>query len=104
MEERYAEILRKFPEREYAGIVMNPLIMSGQPCIKSRRIGTHILAGRFIAGESVISIAEDYEIGPRSVDEAIRFELVRRSSRVWWKLFGYTENPLTKYLSEARKG
>ena len=50
-------------------------VSSSQPCI--RGIMTHIMAGRFIAGESIASIAQDYELTKAQVEQAIRYELAK---------------------------
>lgn len=52
-------------------------ILSGQPCVPGRRIPTFILAGRFIAGDSISFIAKDYSISRQAVTLAIRYELAK---------------------------
>jgi uncharacterized protein (DUF433 family) len=48
-------------------------IMSGAPCVANRRIPVWCIAGRFAAGETVPSIADDYGLTQKDVRDAIRF-------------------------------
>lgn len=63
------------------GIVANRMIMSGAPCIRGRRLSTEWITGRFSAGDSVASIAEDYDISTGEVEAAIRYEYRRVKKR-----------------------
>lgn len=69
----------KFPKRiqkafkRFPSIRSDRQIMSGAPCVSGRRIPVWVLAGRYAAGESVSSIAKDYELQSRDVVTAIRF-------------------------------
>lgn len=47
----------------------------GRCCLKDSGIGVFFLAGRFMAGESIASIADDYERTPDEVEDAIRLFL-----------------------------
>jgi uncharacterized protein (DUF433 family) len=60
-----------------AQISIHPQIVSGRECISGTRIPVFILAGRFIAGETVSSIAKDYDITVKAVEQAIRYELCK---------------------------
>ena len=43
-------------------------------------IPTAVLADRFAAGDTLDDLASDYEIQPRSIEEAIRCENLRRAA------------------------
>jgi uncharacterized protein (DUF433 family) len=64
------------------GIVMNPLISSGTPCVIGHRISTEVLAGRFCAGETIQALADDYSIERKAVEAALRFEFMLRKKRM----------------------
>ena len=55
-------------------IVVDPLISFGRPVIQGTRIPTSSIHDRFIAGESVDSIARDYSLKRSLIEEAIRYE------------------------------
>jgi len=55
-------------------IVIDPNISFGNPSISGRGISTKILAGRFKAGESILSITEDYGITKEETKAALIFE------------------------------
>jgi len=56
-------------------VVVNPKISFGRLVLVGTGIPTAILAERYKAGESINSLAEDYEINSLQVEEAIRCEL-----------------------------
>jgi uncharacterized protein (DUF433 family) len=64
------------------GIVMNPHISSGTPCIVGHRISTEILAGRFCAGDSIASLVDDLNIEQKAVENALRYEFMLRKKRI----------------------
>lgn len=57
-------------------IEMNPFISFGRPVITGTRIPTSIVAERFIAGESIDELADDYGREKSEIEEAIRYEQV----------------------------
>ena len=63
------------------GVVAHPHIMSGAPRITNRSIGTEWLSNRFLAGDSVKSLADDYEVSAKDIENAIRYEFRRRKER-----------------------
>lgn len=63
------------------GVTVHPHIHSGAPCVSGRRIATSLVEQRFLAGESVASIAEDYAMDSAAVENALRYELRRRTQR-----------------------
>ena len=64
------------------GIVMNPMVCSGTPCIVGHRISTEILAGRFCAGDSISILVDDYTISQKAVENALRYEFILRKKRM----------------------
>lgn len=55
-------------------VLIDPKLGSGRPVLASRAIRTSTIADRFNAGESVSSLAADYGLDTRDVEEAIRYE------------------------------
>lgn len=55
-------------------ITLDPRIAFGRPIVDSKSIKTSIIAERFKAGESMAELAEDYELSPGEIEEAIRYE------------------------------
>jgi uncharacterized protein (DUF433 family) len=59
-------------------------VMSGEPCVKGRRIPTHVPTSYFVIGKSVAEIAAIFRLTVRQVEDAIRFEYqlsLRRQKR-----------------------
>jgi len=56
-------------------IIMTPEIAFGRPVIKGTRISARMLAERFAAGDSVSTLADDYNLNQAWVEEAVRCEL-----------------------------
>jgi uncharacterized protein (DUF433 family) len=55
-------------------IAIDPAIAFGRPVLLSHGVSTRAIIDRIDAGESLEDVAEDYEIEPHSVEEAILFE------------------------------
>jgi len=71
-------------ERLYAApdlreVVLDPLRRSGKPVVRS--VPTEVIAEQFRAGDPVEAIAELYELDPRLVEAALRYELLTGSDR-----------------------
>lgn len=64
------------------GIVMNPAIASGTPCVTGHRVSTERLVTRFCSGESISVLADDYTIESKSVENALRYEFLLRKKRL----------------------
>lgn len=66
------------PEKDFLNsrmfISINPYIRSGEPCIATTRLPASEPFGRFLAGDSVKGIAEDFGLDPELIEECIRFE------------------------------
>lgn len=58
-------------------VMMDPRVSFGRPVLSASGIPTSVIADRFRAGESIVSIAEDIDQTTSEVEEAIRFETVR---------------------------
>jgi uncharacterized protein (DUF433 family) len=56
-------------------IVIDPSIAFGRPVLAGTGIPTAIIAERYKAGESIEELAQDYDLLPQAVQEAIRCEL-----------------------------
>jgi uncharacterized protein (DUF433 family) len=55
-------------------IVIDPRIAFGRPVVSRKGISTSAIASRIDAGESVESLAEDYDLGASEVEQAIVYE------------------------------
>jgi len=55
-------------------IVIDPTVRFGAPVLNGTGVPTEIVFERFQAGETVALLAEDYDIAPDLIQEAIRFE------------------------------
>lgn len=56
-------------------IVIDPKVSFGMPSIESTGVATWAVAGRVNSGESVCSVAEDFQISESEVQDAVDFEL-----------------------------
>ena len=56
------------------GIVLDPLVQFGAPCIKGTRIPVYAITGMVNAGDSAQSVAEDYQLPIEKVRGACDFE------------------------------
>lgn len=84
--EQYAEFLSlRGNKKERArrslphGIARDSEINFDQPRLKESNVGTSVIARRFMAGESVAILAEDYGVPMSEIETALRFELTRRA-------------------------
>lgn len=62
------------PAQEPRTIVIDPRRGFGQPSIAGTGIEARIVAGRYRAGESILTLAQDYGVGLEQVEDAIRCE------------------------------
>lgn len=56
-------------------VVIDPRISFGRPVLARTNIRTAVVAQRYLAGESVESLAQDYRRPPLEIEEAIRCEI-----------------------------
>lgn len=69
-------VSRWYPFGKDGPLALDPYRASGQPAIKGRRLRVLDIKGHFIAGDSISSVAEGFEIDPLTVEAAIRFALL----------------------------
>jgi uncharacterized protein (DUF433 family) len=55
-------------------LAIDPRIAFGRPVVERTAVKTSVIAERFKAGESLIDLAEDYDLEVFEVEEAIRYE------------------------------
>jgi uncharacterized protein (DUF433 family) len=65
--------VRWHPETKAALIVVDSRFGAGRPTIASRRLTIRAIRERWLAGDSIQYIAEDYELDPTLVEQALRF-------------------------------
>ncbi len=55
-------------------IVLDPEIRYGRPTLSGHGLTTKVLLERFLGGDSISEISEDFEIRPEEMEEVIRYE------------------------------
>jgi len=55
-------------------IAIDPSIAFGRPVVLRAGVSTEAIAGRIDAGESVAHLAEDYDLKPEEIEEAVLYE------------------------------
>ncbi len=65
--------LRNERERGKGFIVIDPQFSSGRPVIRGTGIAAEIIAKRKKSGESVASLAKDYRVSRRAIQEAVNY-------------------------------
>lgn len=66
-------------EDDYAPVVVDPEVCFGRPVIAGTAIPTDVIADRFVGGDSVKKMAEDYDLSQEQIEAALRFERVREA-------------------------
>lgn len=61
-------------EQQPYAVLVDPEVAFGRPTLAGTGISTRIIAGRFEAGESLESIARDYDKSREELEEALRWE------------------------------
>jgi len=59
--------------KEECAVEINPLVKFGRPCLKGRGIPVDIITERFLAGEKIPDIANDYDVKADDIEAALRF-------------------------------
>jgi uncharacterized protein (DUF433 family) len=78
--------IRLFPftrpriEESPRSVVMDPRIQFGRPCIAGTGIPTSVIAERYMMGDSIAELAEDYAQKTPDIEEALRYELEARAA------------------------
>lgn len=67
-------------EHQPRSIVINPLISFGKPILVGTGIPTDIIAERFHAGDKMEVLAEDYDLTPSQIEEALWYEYPAREA------------------------
>jgi len=62
------------PEDEYAPVVVDPEVCFGRPLIAGTAIPTDVVADRYLGGDGIKKMAEDYDLSQEQVEAALRFE------------------------------
>jgi len=60
------------PTQRMTDVVIDPRFGFGRPVLDGRGIRTEVIVERFQAGESVASLAEDYNLSPETVEDILR--------------------------------
>lgn len=76
VKEKTKEILENSPKI----IQIDPQISFGRPVLTGTGIPTDVVIERFQAGDSILDLAEDYDITEEKVEEAIRYETFTRKA------------------------
>lgn len=83
---RRGELLRLYPfttktiEDDPRSVVIDPRVQFGRPCLKGTGVPTAAVAERFLAGESIASLTDDFGVAPQLVEAAIRYEQAARAA------------------------
>ena len=56
------------------GVIVDPRVQFGDPCVSGRSLRTAQIAGMHSAGESIERIAHFYSLSPSAIEDAISFE------------------------------
>ncbi len=71
---RFFPITRLGIEESPRRIVMDPTIDFGKPVVNGTRVGTRIIFERYLAGDGIRMLSQDYSLDTEDVEEAIRCE------------------------------
>lgn len=66
--------VRWWPRGKDGSIVVDPRVAFGQPILWARGIRTETVLDRFMAGERIEEIADEFGLTPDDVEDALRFE------------------------------
>ena len=66
----------KIDSDEYFPVVVDPEVCFGRPTIAGTGIPTDVVADRFLGGDTVKEMAEDYDLSEEQISAALRFERV----------------------------
>ena len=56
------------------GIKLDPKLVTGSPCLTGTRIPTGIIIGMVKAGDSIVELAEDYDVSEERIRNAVKWE------------------------------
>lgn len=63
--------------KEPKHISISPKVSFGRPVLVGTGVSTSVIAGRFAARDSVADLAREYEVDPRILEDAIRWEMLK---------------------------
>ena len=69
-------VSRWCPFGKDGALALDPKRAGGQPAIKGRRLRVLDIKGHFIAGDSISSVADNFELDPLTVEAAVRYALL----------------------------
>ena len=72
---QYELALQWFAAGRQSEVIIDPRVSYGAPMVKG--IPTWVLKGRWIAGESIADIQEDFNLGEKDIADGLRFEGVK---------------------------
>jgi len=58
-------------------ISISPTVSFGRPVLVGTGVSTSVIAGRFAARDSVADLAREYEVDPKILEDAIRWEMLK---------------------------
>lgn len=70
---------RRISPAEYAPIVVDPEVCFGRPVLAGTAIPTDVIADRYLGGDSIRKMAEDYDLPEEQIAAALRFERVLKA-------------------------
>lgn len=76
MDYENGHVSRWCPFGKDGALALDPHRAGGQPTIKGRRLRVLDIKGHFIAGDSIDSVADNFELDPLTVEAAVRFALL----------------------------
>ena len=70
----YPFVLRAADD-EPKSVQISPVLAFGKPVLSGTGITTEVIAGRFLSRDSIADLANEYGVGLKLIEEAIRWEL-----------------------------
>lgn len=61
-------------DEEPRSVLISPMVAFGRPVLNGTGITTEVIAGRFMARDSLVDLAEEYGVSTAQIEEAIRWE------------------------------
>jgi uncharacterized protein (DUF433 family) len=68
------------PEDEYAPVAVDPEVCFGRPVVAGTGVPTDVIADRYLGGDSIEKMAEDYDLSEEHIEAALRFERALRAN------------------------
>jgi uncharacterized protein (DUF433 family) len=61
------------PQSSERAIAIDPLVAFGRPIVRRAGISTAAIADRIDAGETVAALADDYDLSPEEIEQAVLY-------------------------------